>query len=97
MMRATITIHSRGVVTSPAKLRQARGRKADDHRIAATTPVGLLLRPAVTLPLEICTPEREFDAAEAGLASVLAGRPPVFSPARAPTLARRGTTRKPGR
>jgi hypothetical protein len=35
--------------------------------------VSILLRTAVTLPLEIYTPERvaEFDAAEAELASVL--------------------------
>jgi antitoxin PrlF len=72
-MKATVTINSRGVVTLPAKLRQALGLKADDHLIAETTPEGLLLRPAVTLPLEIYTPEREreFDAAEAELAVAL--------------------------
>jgi AbrB family looped-hinge helix DNA binding protein len=72
-MQATLTINSRGVVTLPAKLRQAMGLKADDQLIAETTPQGLLLRPAVTLPLEIYTVERlqEFDAAEAELAAVL--------------------------
>jgi AbrB family looped-hinge helix DNA binding protein len=72
-MQATLTINSRGVVTLPAKLRQAMGLKADDQLIAETTPQGLLLRPAVTLPLELYTPERiqEFDAAEAELATVL--------------------------
>jgi AbrB family looped-hinge helix DNA binding protein len=72
-MQATLTINSRGVVTLPAKLRQAMGLKADDQLIAETTPQGLLLRPAVTLPLELYTPERlqEFDAAEAELAAVL--------------------------
>lgn len=72
-MQATLTINSRGVVTLPAKLRQAMGLKADDLLIAETTPQGLLLRPAVTLPLEIYTPERvqEFDEAEAELAAVL--------------------------
>ena len=71
-MQATLTINSRGVVTLPAKLRQAMGLKADDQLIAETTPQGLLLRPAVTLPLELYTPERvqEFDAAEAELAAV---------------------------
>ena len=75
-MQATLTISSRGVVTLPAKLRQAMGLKADDQLIAETTPQGLLLRPAVTLPLEIYSPERvqEFDAAEAELAAVLAKR-----------------------
>ena len=71
-MQATLTISSRGVVTLPVKLRQAMGLKADDQLIAETTPQGLLLRPAVTLPLEMYTPERvqEFDAAEAELAAV---------------------------
>lgn len=78
-MKATVTITSRGVVTLPAKLRQALGLKTDDHLIAETTPEGLLLRPAVTLPVEIYTPqrEREFDEAEAEAAQVLAAiKPP---------------------
>lgn len=75
-MQATLTINSRGVVTLPAKLRQAMGLKADDQLIAETTPQGLLLRPAVTLPLELYTQERvqEFDEAEAELAAVLRRR-----------------------
>ena len=75
-MQATLTINSRGVVTLPAKLRQAMGLKADDQLIAETTPQGLLLRPAVTLPLELYSPERvqEFDQAEADLAAVLPKR-----------------------
>lgn len=75
-MKATVTLTSRGVVTLPAKLRQAMGLKADDQLIAETTPEGLLLRPAVTLPIELYTParEREFDAAEAELAAVLGGK-----------------------
>ncbi len=72
-MKATVTITSRGVITLPAKLRQALGLKTADHLIAETTPEGLLLRPAVTLPVEIYTPERvrEFDAAEQELATYL--------------------------
>ena len=75
-MQATVTINSRGVVTLPAKLRHAMGLKPDDQLIAETTPQGLLLRPAVTLPLELYTSERvhEFDAAEADLAAVLPKR-----------------------
>lgn len=70
-MKTTLTITSRGVVTLPVKLRQALGLKADDRLIAETTPQGLLLRPSVTLPVELYTPEREreFDAAEADLAA----------------------------
>lgn len=55
-MQVTFVINSRGVVTLPAKLRQAMGLKADDQLIAETTPQGLLLRPAVTLPLELYPP-----------------------------------------
>ena len=74
-MQAILTMNSRGVVTLPAKLRQAMGLKADDPLIAETTPQGLLLRPAITLPLEIYTDQRlaEFDQAEAELAVVLPG------------------------
>ena len=77
-MKATLTITSRGVVTLPAKLRRALGLKADDQLIAETTPDGLLLRPAVTLPLEVYTAarEREFDEAEADLAALLEDRKP---------------------
>ena len=73
-MKATVTINSRGVVTLPAKLRQAMGLQTDDQLIAETTAEGLLLRPAITLPVEIYSParEREFDAAEQELAVVLA-------------------------
>jgi AbrB family looped-hinge helix DNA binding protein len=75
-MRAKVTITSRGVITLPAKLRQVLGLKAEDHLIAETTPEGLLLRPAVTLPVERYTPERvrEFDAAEHELAGWLGAR-----------------------
>jgi AbrB family looped-hinge helix DNA binding protein len=72
-MKATLTVTSRGVVTLPARLRAALGLKADDQLIAETTPEGLLLRPAVTLPVEIYSDKRvaEFDAAEAELAKLL--------------------------
>jgi AbrB family looped-hinge helix DNA binding protein len=77
-MKANITITSRGVITLPAKLRQALGLKAEDHLIAETTPEGLLLRPAVTLPVEMYTVERvrEFDAAEQDLAAYLGDKSP---------------------
>ena len=76
-MKATLTINSRGVVTLPAKLRQALCLKADDQLIAETTPEGLLLRPAVTLPVEVYSKERvrEFDEAEEDLAALLKAQP----------------------
>ena len=75
-MKTTLTLTSRGVVTLPAKLRRALGLRADDQLIAETTPEGLLLRPAVTLPIEIYSEKRirEFDEAEAELAKVLGRR-----------------------
>jgi hypothetical protein len=49
------------------------GLAADDQLIAETTPDGLLLRPAVTLPIELYSDERlrEFEEAEAELAALL--------------------------
>ena len=75
-MKATLTLSNRGVVTLPAKLRRALGLRPDDQLIAETTPEGLLLRPAVTLPIEIYSEKRirEFDEAEGDLAKVLSRR-----------------------
>jgi antitoxin PrlF len=72
-MKATLTVTSRGVVTLPAKLRRALGLKAEDQLIAETTPEGLLLRPAVTLAVEIYSDKRirEFDEAETDLDKLL--------------------------
>lgn len=72
-MKETVTITSRGVITLPISLRRALGLKANDQLIAESTPEGLLLRPAVTLPVELYTDERvrEFDEAEAELAEAL--------------------------
>lgn len=72
-MKTTVTVTSRGVVTLPAKLRRALGVKPDDQLIAETTPEGLLLRPAVTLPIELYGEKRirEFDQGEADLEKVL--------------------------
>ena len=72
-MKAILTVSSRGVVTLPAKLRKALGLNPDDLLIAETTPDGLLLRPAVTLPIEIYSEKRirEFDQAEAELGKIL--------------------------
>jgi AbrB family looped-hinge helix DNA binding protein len=72
-MKTTVTISSRGIITLPAKLRRAMRLEADDQLIAEITPDGLLLRPAVTLPIEMYTAEREreFDAAEADLGAYI--------------------------
>lgn len=72
-MKATVTITSRGVVTLPARLRRTLGLQPDDQLLAETTPEGILLRPAITLPVELYTEDRirEFDEAEAELGTFL--------------------------
>lgn len=72
-MKATVTITDRGVITLPAKLRRQLGLKPDDQLIAESTADGILLRPAVTLPIELYGEDRvrEFDQAEAELSQVL--------------------------
>ena len=76
-MKATLTVTRRGVVTLPVKLRRALGIEADDRLIAETTPDGLLLRPTMTLPVEIYSDARlrEFDEAEADLQQILREKP----------------------
>ena len=72
-MKTTLTITGRGVITLPTQFRKALGISAADQLIAETTPEGILLRPAVTLPIELYSDERlrEFAKAEAELATVL--------------------------
>lgn len=88
-VKNAIHISRRGVITLPARLRRALGLSADDQLIAEVTPDGLLLRPVVTLPVEIYTAdrEREFDAAEAELAA-------VATPPRRRATGRRGSRRE---
>lgn len=75
-MQATISVSGRGLIALPVEMRRAAGIQPQGTLIAETTPDGILLRPAVTLPLEIYTSERiaEFDASEAELAAVLAAK-----------------------
>ncbi len=75
-MQATISVSGRGLIALPAEMRKAAGIRPRDSLIAETTAEGILLRPALTLPVEIYTPGRvaEFDAAESELAQVLTGR-----------------------
>ena len=72
-MQATISVSGRGLIALPADMRREAGILPQDSLIAETTPEGILLRPALTLPMEIYTPERiaEFDAAESELAQAL--------------------------
>jgi AbrB family looped-hinge helix DNA binding protein len=72
-MKTLLTVTDRGTITLPAKLRRQLGIQADDQLVAEATPEGLLLRPAVTLPVEMYSDKRiaEFDAAEAELGEVM--------------------------
>ncbi len=69
----TLSVSGRGLVALPAVMRKAAGIRPQDSLIAETTAEGILLRPAVTLPVEIYSAERisEFDAAESELAEAL--------------------------
>ncbi len=76
-MSTTITLTDRGVITLPAALRRAAGLKANDQLVAeATADGGILLRPAITLPIEAYSDQRiaDFDAAEAELGEFLVNR-----------------------
>jgi len=72
-VKATVTLTSRGVVSLPAKLRKAAGMAPEEQLIAEVTPEGILLRPAVTLPVELYSPDRvrEFGTEETELERVL--------------------------
>ncbi len=72
-MQAIITVSGRGLIALPAQMRKSLGIRP---LIVEATPDGILLRPAVTLPVEIYVPYRlaTFDAAEAEMEAVLDGR-----------------------
>jgi AbrB family looped-hinge helix DNA binding protein len=72
-MKTILTVTGRGTITLPAELQQQLRIKTGDQLIAESTPDGLLLRPAVTLPVEVYGDARiaEFDAAEAELGAAL--------------------------
>jgi len=91
-VKAAITITRRGVITLPARLRRALGLRAEDQLIAEVTPEGLLLRPAITLPVEVYSRERvrEFDQAEEELAESLRAQP---APGRARPARKRAARR----
>ncbi len=63
-------------------MREAAGIRPQDNLIAETTPEGILLRPAVTVPIEIYSEERiaEFDQAEAELAAWFEKNQPLATP-----------------
>lgn len=57
-MHNKVTINDRGVITIPARMRDALGLKANDELIIENTENGLLLRPAFSVPIELYSEER---------------------------------------
>lgn len=57
----TARVGKRGTVVIPAGLRHRYGLEEGAMMIAEARPDGILLRPAVTLPVETYTPERRAE------------------------------------
>lgn len=78
-MQNKVTINERGVVTIPAAIRAAFGLKANDELIVEDTDQGILLRPAISVPIEIYSEARiaEFAEDEAAVKKILAKLKPV--------------------
>ena len=66
----------KGQVVIPRRLRKEFEIEEGTRAYVEATPEGILLRPAVTLPIEMYSAARvkEFDSAEADLAAALAGK-----------------------
>jgi|CXWL01.1.fsa_nt_gi AbrB family looped-hinge helix DNA binding protein len=75
-MQVKATINDRGVITIPAALRQLLGLKANDEVILEDTGGGILMRPAISVPLEVYTEERiqEFARDDAAIGAHLPKR-----------------------
>jgi len=73
IMQNKVTINERGVITIPAALRRACGLKANDELILENTAEGILLRPAVSVPIEVYTEDRirEFASDEEAISEHL--------------------------
>lgn len=72
-MATKVTLNDRGVITIPAPLREAYGLKANDELILENTEAGILLRPSISVPIEIYTEARiaEFARDEAAIGRLL--------------------------
>ena len=57
----TTKIGKRGTIVIPAAIRQKYGLEEGSQLIVEARSEGLLLRPVVTLPVEIYTPERKAE------------------------------------
>lgn len=57
----TTKVGKRGIIVIPADIRRKYGLEEGSIVIAEARPEGVLLRPVVTLPVEIYTPERKAE------------------------------------
>ena len=61
MEKETTKVGKRGTVVIPSGLRRKYGFKEGSLIVAEPRPEGVLLRPVMTLPIEIYTPERKAE------------------------------------
>ena len=61
MQSATTKVGKRGTIVIPANLRQSYGFEEGSQVSVEARPEGVLLRPVVTLPVEIYSPERKAE------------------------------------
>ena len=54
-------VGKRGTLVIPARLRRKFGIEEGSEVIAEETPDGILIRPAVTIPVEVYSPERKAE------------------------------------
>jgi AbrB family looped-hinge helix DNA binding protein len=71
-LRATVRLNLRGGLTIPADIRRSLALESGGSLIVETTPKGLLLRPALTFPLDEC------DARDAHAALTAVDADPAF-------------------
>ncbi len=61
MEGADTRVGKRGAIIIPASLRRRYGLEEGSLVVAEARPEGILLRPAVALPVEVYTPERKAE------------------------------------
>ena len=61
MQNIPTKVGKRGTIVIPARIRQDYGLEEGSQVIVEACPEGVLLRPVVTLPFEIYTPERKAE------------------------------------
>jgi antitoxin PrlF len=72
-MTDKVTLGRRGVMTLPAKVRKRYGLQESDELLVEETAAGILLRPVVSMPVELYTEERvrEFERDDAAIGKML--------------------------